>query len=400
MTGPVPSSVERHRGRNICVMGRILDQDDGLGVYADNLLRQLFVLDPDSHYHLILKTPRHQDRYEGFPNVTTSVIPRRIKILWDQVTVARFARRVEADIVFNPKFTLPLLSGRPGVFVLHGSDWYVNPRNYTWWDNLNIRIALPLYARKAERLLAISRTVVDDLVRFAGIDRRKVTVSYAAPSPHFREQPAPGEVLRFLERLRLPGEYMFAVARGYHTGHGRQPEYPGGNVEGLIAAYGDYRARGGNLPLVIAGDRILEYVLGRGFVEGDLDQVHFTGFVPHEDMHLLYRGARFFVLTTLYESFSLPLVEALACGCPVIAPSTGACPEVAGDAARLVDPRDHSAIGEAMMELDRSDAERAALAEAGRRRVLRYTWPSVAEKTLSVFDEICAAQPGARPSTA
>lgn len=379
---------QSHRGRVICVMGRILDQDDGLGVYADNLLRQLFSLDPGSSYHIVLRTSRHRNRYDDFPNVTTVVLPSRIKIVWDQVTIPRYARRVGADIIFNPKFTLPLLSGRPGVFVLHGSDWYVNPGNYTWWDNLNIRIALPLYARKASHMLAISQTVVDDLASHAGIDASRVTVSYAAPSPHFLENPEPGDVSAFTDRLQLPREYMFSVARGYHTGHGGQPEYPGGNVEGLIAGYRHYRSRGGSLPLVVAGDRIKEYLVARGFGTGDLDQVHFTGFVPHDEIHLLYRGAKFFVLTTLYESFSLPLVEALACGCPAIAPSTGACPEVAGNAARFVDPRDHTSIGDAMWELDQSKATRTSLREAGIERTRRYEWPGVAETTLSVFNGI------------
>lgn len=381
---------ERGWARVICVMGRILDQDDGLGVYADNLLRQLFVLDPNTRYHLLLRTARHQNRYAEYPNVTVEVVPARVKILWDQVTVPRHARRVGADIVFNPKFTLPLFSGRPGVFVLQGSDWYVNPGNYTWWDNLNIRIALPLYARKASHMLAISQTAADDLARYAGIDPGKVTVSYAAPSEHFHRAPEPREITAFLERHGLPDQYIFSVARGYHTGHGGQPEYPGGNVEGLVAGYRHYRSRGGSLPLVIAGDRIREYLEARNYEAEDLDGIHFAGFVPHESIHLLYRSATLFVLTTLYESFSLPLVEALACGCPVIAPSTGACPEVAGDSARFVDPLDHASIGEAIRELDRSEADRAALSRAGPLRVQRFSWARVAEKTLSVFNDIRA----------
>ena len=370
-------------------MGRILDQDDGLGVYADNLLRQLFVLDPDTCYHIVLRTALNQNRYDGFRNVKTAVLPHRIKLAWDQITIPRYARRIGADIVFNPKFTLPLFSRRPGVFVLHGSDWYVNPGNYTWWDNLNIRIALPLYARKARHMLAISQTIVDDLARHAGIDPSRVTVSHAAPSPHFLDIPSPDRFGAFASRLGLPSEYMFSVTRAYHTGHGGQPEYPGGNVEGLISGYRSYRSRGGELPLVVAGDRIEEYLSARGYGAAELDRVHFTGYVAHDEIPLLYRGARFFVLTTLYESFSLPLVEALASGCPAIVPSSGACPEVAGEAARFIDPRDHESIGDAMLELDQSSVIRAALREAGLERAQRYSWSSVARKTLSVFDGIC-----------
>src|SRR5690606_30564053 len=99
-----------------------------------------------------------------------------------------------------------------------------------------------------------------------------------------------------------------------------------------------YRERGGRLPLVVIGHRIEEYLRARGFDDRDLRDVVFTGFVPHERMHLAYQLAELFVLATLNESFAFPLVEAMACGCQVIASSTGACHEIGGNAIRLIDP--------------------------------------------------------------
>jgi glycosyltransferase involved in cell wall biosynthesis len=159
----------------------------------------------------------------------------------------------------------------------------------------------------------------------------------------------------------------------------------------LVRAYAAYRARGGRLPLVVAGRRIREYLAARGFGDRELEGIQFLGFVPHERIHLAYQLADLFVLATLNESFAFPLVEAMACGCPVIAPATGACPEIAGDAARLVDPTDEAAITRALTDLAESERLRHEMRQAGLERVTRYTWRETARRTLAVFDALAPA---------
>jgi glycosyltransferase involved in cell wall biosynthesis len=376
------------RRRVICVMGRVLDQDDGLGVYSEDLLTELARLDPGSWYVILLPSERKAHLFDRFDNVLVEVLPAKVKIWWDQGVVPFVARRVRADILFNPKFSVPLLSGRPSVFVLQGSDWYANPQNYPWWDKLYNRLMLPIYFRKATRTLAISQCVIDDLVRYAHINASKATVSYAAPSAHFVPNHDEHALKAFAKRYRLPKRFMLSVARAYHTGYGRLPVYPGGNIEGLIQGYRTYRAGGGDLPLVIVGHRIFNYLHARGFGEEELRDIVFTGFILHAEINLIYSLAEFFVLTTLYESFALPLVEAMNMGCPVIVSQTGACPEVAGGAAYLVDPLDPKAIGAAMRHLESSAFERDRLRRAGLQRARTFSWTNTARLTLSTFDAI------------
>jgi len=380
------------RERVICVMARMLDQEDGLYVYARNLIENLLALDPSSRYLILLRTRKCAHLFERFPNADVRVLPARVKIVWDQVVVPLAASREDADLIFNPKFSVPLLSRRPATFVLQGSDWYLNPQNYPWWDNVYIRATLPLYVRKAERLLAISYTVIDDLKPYLRLDPSRIDVSYAAPSPNFGARRDDRELERFRAELRLPPEFILTVARGYHTGHRRMPEYPGGNNERLVRAYRVYRERGGRLPLVVIGHRIEEYLRARGFDDRDLRDVVFTGFVPHERMHFAYQLAELFVLATLNESFAFPLVEAMACGCPVIASSTGACHEIGGNAIRLIDPFDVDGIAARLLELDGAPELRAAMRRAGFERVRRYSWKATAERTLAVFDAIAPPQ--------
>src|SRR5262245_38415044 len=156
--------------RTIAVMGRVLDQQDGLGVYSLHLLRHLFTLDRATRYLLLLRSPRAQDEFRDCPNVQARVLPASSKLWWDQAVVPRAARDHGAHLSFNPKFSIPLLTCRPCAFVLQGADWFVNPANYAWWDNLYIRLMLPLYCRKATQILAISQAALADLRRRISID--------------------------------------------------------------------------------------------------------------------------------------------------------------------------------------------------------------------------------------
>jgi glycosyltransferase involved in cell wall biosynthesis len=142
------------------------------------------------------------------------------------------------------------------------------------------------------------------------------------------------------------------------------------------------------LPLVVAGLRVKEYLHARGFDGADLESVHFIGFVPNERLHAAYQLAECFVLATLCESFGLPILEALATGCPAIVPNTCAGPEVAGTAARLIDPHDEEDMTAALLEVTASEALRREMRLAGLERARRFGWAQAAERVLEAFDGV------------
>jgi glycosyltransferase involved in cell wall biosynthesis len=386
-----PSSM--NAGRTIAVMARLLDQQDGLGVYSRELLQHLFALDSATRYVVLLGSARAQPLFEGFANVQTQVLEGPGKLWWDQVSVPRAARRCGADLLFNPKFSLPLLSRIPGVFVLQSCDWYVNPGNYPWWDNLYIRLMLPLYCRKASGLLAISQATLTELTRRTGMKLAGAAVTHAGVAPSFNSLRDPLALQKFREHYRLPDRYIFTVARVLHTGNKKMSAYPGGNNERLVRAYQRYRQRSPDpLPLVVAGRDVRDYLLARGFSASDLEGVQFLGFVPNERIHKAYKLAECFVLATLCESFGIPILEALASGCPAIVPSTGAAPEVAGNAARLIDPHDEEDIANALLEVTQSPQLRDHLAREGVRRARAFGWQRAARRVLRVFDSVLSAR--------
>lgn len=374
--------------RTIAVMARLVDQKDGLGIYGQHLLRELLLEDPETRYVILLETPTCEEMFRGYRNAEVVVMPGRSKLYWDQVRVPRAAREFHADLIFNPKFSLPLFTRRPCVFVQQGSDWYVNPQNYPWWDNLYIRLMLPVYSRKASRTLAISQRTIDDLANYTSIDVHNCVVSYAGIGPNFTLERDERALQEFRAEYHLPERFILTVARVLHGAQRQMREYPGGNNERLIRAYRRYRREGGNLPLAVAGNHVEEYLRARSFSDADLQDVLFLGFVPNQRLHLAYQLAECFVLATLCESFGIPIVEAFACGCPAIVPNTCSAPEIAGGAAFLIDPRDEADIARAFAEVTGSEQLRRRLRELGVQRARSLTWKETARRTLAVFNEL------------
>jgi glycosyltransferase involved in cell wall biosynthesis len=374
--------------RTIGVMGRVLDQRDGLGLYCQQLVRNMIALDTASRYVIFLATATHATLFQEFPNAETHVLRSHGKLWWDQITVPRAARRFSVDLIFNPKFSVPLFTQLPCAFVLQDADWYVNPQNYPWWDRTYIRIMLPLYCRKAKRLLVISRSTRSDLAEHGVIRPDKAKVTYAGVSSNFTPARDEQALRSFRSEYGLLEPFILTVTRVQHTGYANSRAYPGGNNERLLRAYQRYRQRGGQLPLAVAGHGVEEYLRARGFADADFAGVRFLGFLPNERMHLAYQSAEFFVLAKLCESFGLPILEALASGCPAIVPRTCASPEVAGGAARLINPYDVEDIARALLEVSSSARSRRQMRERGLTRARAFDWRQTAHRTLDALNEI------------
>jgi glycosyltransferase involved in cell wall biosynthesis len=138
----------------------------------------------------------------------------------------------------------------------------------------------------------------------------------------------------------------------------------------------------------------------RVFTDEDLAHVVFTGFVPNARIHMAFQLAECFVLATMCESFGIPILEAFSCGCPAIVPSTCASPEVAGGAARLVNPLDEDDIARALAEVTQSAGLQTQLRELGLRRAQTLSWRETARRTLEVFNEIVPAVRATSPAAA
>jgi glycosyltransferase involved in cell wall biosynthesis len=383
----------------IGLMLRAVDDVDGQGIYIRKLCEALFELDSRNQYVAYYWRPDQSGRYGDQRNVREVVVPGRHKLLWDQVQVPLAARRDRLDVLFHHKFSIPLLAPCPTVVQQRGTEYWGHPEFYTGWsgrvDRIYSRFMIPLYCRRAVRVLTNSDTLGDELVRYIRVPRTKLRTVYASADASFRPIADPAALDAVRGRYRLPPEpFLLMVVKGHQVigQAGGKPLTPRKNVSIAVQAYGSMRARAlaAGLtppPLVILGLGIAERLTPEVIADHtDPAAVHTPGFVEFEDMPALYNLARALVFPSRYESFGIPIVEAMACGCPVITATTSACPEVAGDAAILVDPDDVNGLSDAMYRVSHDDALAEDLRQRGLRRSAVFSWSASAKTLLAELE--------------
>jgi glycosyltransferase involved in cell wall biosynthesis len=387
-------------------MLRAVDEYDGAGVYIRQLCDALFKLDRFNEYVAFYIRENQLGRYAQVPNVQERVVTAPGKLLWDQLYLPRAARHEHLDVLFHHKFSIPLIAPCPTVVQQRGTEYWTFPQYYTrLGDRINRlynMVTIPLFCRRAARVLTNSNSLADELEALAGVPREKMSAVYAAADDRFiriTDQ-------RVLEQARakydLPTSAFFLmVVKGYaRIEYAGKELCPRKNVEGTLTAYAQVRESMPDCPpLVILGagvaDRLTPDVL-RHYV--DPTWVKIPGLIDHADMPAMYSLAGALLFPSYYESFGIPLVEAMACGCPVITSSAPACPEVVGDAALVVHPDDVAGLAVAMTRLLREPGLPADLRVRGLARAQHFSWRESARRLLAELERASGRRTDNRPS--
>jgi glycosyltransferase involved in cell wall biosynthesis len=369
----------------IGVMLRSLSDVGGPGEYTRSVLDALLRLDRVNQYYLFLPNASLAERYREFPNAHPVVLTTRPKLLFDQVSIPRAARKYGCDVIINLKHSVPLLTRARTIFVMHGADWLAFPQNYYFFDRMYHKVSLPLFCRKADRIISVSHDATRIAVERLKLPPTQVATVYHGFRRDFHRVEDPERLARARARYKLPERFILYVGR----------IYPMKNVRGLVEAFAKLRDR---IPhsLVIAG--IKHYKTEPDFAAIDKyalhDRVIPTGFVEEEDLPALYSMADAFVLPSLYEGFGIPLLEAMACGCPIVTSKAGSCPEVVDGAGVLVDPHNTAEIAEGIYKV-LTDRELAAeLVRKGYLRVAQFSWEKCAQETLDVIRSVVQTPAG------
>ncbi len=366
----------RHQGR----------QPGGTGTYTNMVVRHVLERDRNNEYLLIYDDASRLNSFPSYPNVREVAVGPRIKLLWDQIVVPWIGWRRKLDIIFNPKLSVPLLALCSTMFVQHGADWFEMPEQYPLLDQLYVMAFAGLYWRKSKCIISVSQDAQSRLAqRMDEKTAAKMHTVYHGVDGRFSPNPDPAALAALREKYRL--HFPFVLYLGQI--------YPMKNVGGLIRAFAALRGRvPHNLVLVgkpgvnSAPDLALINELGVG------DIVQHVGWVPDDEVPLFFNAADLFAFPSLYEGFGIPIIEAMASGCPVVTSTGGACPEVAGDAALLVDPHNIDAISSGIYR-GLTDAElRGTLRRRGLARAKEFTWERSAQQTIELFESV--AQAGGR----
>jgi glycosyltransferase involved in cell wall biosynthesis len=357
----------------IAIMMRPMDQPTGRRFCMEGLVRKLLDIDDMNSYLLLYMKPNLYGLFSGFKNVKEVLIQSSNKFIWDQIVVPYIAWRERADIIYNPKFSVPLISHCPVAMGLQEPVWWMFPEHHTWLDVRYQRILLPIYIRKAAYLFPASNFILNENRKCLDLPLENASVAYNAPTGNFRSISDFSALREFREKHGLPEKFILTVSRVENRGNSKTSFCPTKNIETTINAY---RITRGKIPhqLVIAGQNIREYLLHTGWPESELEGVHFLGFVPHNDMPLLYNSAEMFLIPSFYEGCPNTLIEGMSCGTPIIASKTGPCPEISGGAALLADPYNPSEFAERILTVARNKELRKDLSDKALKRASFFTW--------------------------
>jgi glycosyltransferase involved in cell wall biosynthesis len=325
------------------------------------------------------------------PPLTQDQVLRGARLLPGLLTIgqwqiAQLARRLGLDVVHDPTGAMALLLTRAArILTIHDTIPYTYPRSSTRLDWLIYHAWLPWAVRAADAVLTDSRRSREDIVTHLRVAPERVVVVPLAADRRFRPMRA-AEIDPVLTLYGVERPYILYVG----SLEARK------NLRRLLEAYARLRQWSGHWTLVIVGARRVDaspiFETARQLrLES---HVRFTGYVDDHHLPALYAGADLFVFPSLYEGFGLPVLEAMASGTPVVTSNSSSLPEVAGDAALLVDPTCVEALAEAMRRV-LNDAElQADLCGRGLERAAEFSWERTARETVEVYRKVLSSQAG------
>jgi len=357
----------------------------GISWYQVNLLRNLARVAPEGlRYSAFLSDLAFQE-----PSLTLhrSRLPTRrpvVRIFWEQFVQPLALRQAGIDLLHALAFVAPVAAPCPFVVTIYDLSFLRYPEVFRPFNRWYLSRFTARSVRRAEAIITISESTRQDVIKLLGAPPERVHTVYCGVDQSFRPLPE-SEVAAFKQARQLPDTFVLFLGT----------LEPRKNVDGLIRAYGRWRERDKNAPpLIIAGGKGWYYTKIFQLVEAlDLTEaVRFPGYVPQEELVRWYNAASLLVYPSYFEGFGLPVLEAMACGTPVITSTVSSLPEVAGTdgAALLVDPTDIGALAEAMAQLMSQPDQRVVMSARGRARAAGFQWEQTARDTVAVYQKVLA----------
>ena len=359
-----------------------------MDIVALELLRHLQQLDQHNEYYVFVKPDTDRAVLRETPNFHIVEVPGGPYPVWEQRHLPRAARAAGVQLLHCTSNTAPLKPGVPLVLTLHDIIYLekIDLRKGSWYQragNLYRRWNVPRVVSLCQRILTVSAFEQKRIVA-ALPNAAPVEVVYNSVGDQFRPVTDAAALAAARARYQLPAQFLFFLAN----------TDPKKNLRGVLRALAllDEQGALGDLQLVMLdyAEEALAAVLREVGAPGLRQRIQLCGYVPNQELPLIYSLAEIFLYPSLRESFGIPILEAMACGVPVITSNTSSMPEVAGDAARFVDPFRPETIAEAIQELHLDPARRAELAARGLVRAEQFSWANTARQVQQIYAEVLA----------
>jgi len=360
----------------IGVNGAVLAAErHGISRYTAKLLRHLDETDTGP-FEFTVFTGGEREGYEHITEVPVEMSGTVDRVLWDTVKFARRARSAGVDAIHTPDKGPLVNSDVPMVATVHDILPYLYPEERPLPNRKYWQLSLKRQIRFSEVVITVSQSTKEDVVELFDVDPDRVHVT---PLGTDFSPPSTEAVQRVIWDLEIPSDGF----RVLYVGNYNDRKNVGRIVDACRQVSGEFD----DLQLLLAGSNPPESQLS-GLAGEFQDKITFLGYVSDEDLEALYGAADLFVYPSAYEGFGLPVLEAMACGTPVITSNTSSLPEVVGEAGLTVDPENLTELSNAIERIYTSDQLRRDMRTDGLQRAEKMTWKNTAQATCDVYKEI------------
>jgi len=365
----------------------ILYPEGGVGTYMRNLLDGLAGIDIENQYLIFGNAQSFSQlnlRANIFNKMERGVFTRvrGLRIMWEHTLFPLECSLHGVDVIHSMLFVTPVFNLRKSVVTIYDMGFYLYPQYHEKKKVQYFRQMIPQSVARADLILTISESVKQELCNHFGITETKVRVTHLAHNNVFRVLDAQTEVEEAKKRWEIYSPYLLFVGT----------MEPRKNLPRLLDAFKVYKENHpDHCQLVIVGRHGWGDELERTIADKGLERdVKLTGVVPLNDLVRVYNGARALIYPSLYEGFGIPVLEAMACGIPVITSDCCAMKEVAGESALLVSPESTEEILYAIERVMSDDELCKDLRQKGLKHAKTFSWARTAAQTLQAYQDVCA----------
>ncbi len=357
----------------------------GTETYLLNLLHELSALDTRNDYFLFMNQ-KCLDTFEHLPPAWKKIVcelsPRwkPFRVFWEQWKLPRLAQDYSIELLHSPSYVSPIPGDYAKIVTLFDMHYHYYPETFSLAKRIYWNRYIPQSAKQVDMILTLSDCSKKDIHKILKIPENKIRVTPAAVAEDYLMTRTQNEISEFLKSKAIQQPYILSIATfNRHK-----------NLNGLIRCFSKLK-ESYSCPhkLVLAGVRGNYYsqILNEIQKSNYKKDIQILDYLPIKDLPLLYQGADLFVLLSYFEGFGLPILEAMAGGTPVLCSNRTSLPEVAGDAAILVDPDDESSIVNSLIDLLEKPELRKSLSDKGKEQVKKFSWKKMAELTLSAYQD-------------
>ena len=363
----------------------------GMDMVALELIRNLQKIDHKNEYYIFVKPDEDDSVLKETPNFKIIKLEGGSYPAWEQIALPKAAKKYGCDILHCTSNTAPFMCDMPLVTILHDIIYMESSylkilsssaTPYQKFGNIYRKLVVPRIVKQSEKVITVSHFEKNRIADFFGMKgNNKLDAIYNGVSAHFKVVNDANELKRVKDKYNLPDKYFFSLGN----------TDPKKNTKGTLKAFSDFLKQSKldyKLVMLDYDKSELKKILSEIGDPDLINSIVLTGYVVNTDLPSIYTQCSIFLYPSLRESFGIPMLEAMGCGVPVITSNTSSMPEIAEDAAHIIDPFKPEEITQGIIKILKDESYRNMLCEKGMERNKRFSWENMAKEYLQLYKTI------------